>query len=64
MNSLTSPGYSAAPGATTAISGETPATEMPTTSSPGNERLIGQLVDVTITEAMTYTLRGEVLIAQ
>ena len=31
---------------------------------PGNERLIGQLVDVTITEAMTYTLRGEVLIAQ
>lgn len=40
MNSLTSPGYSAAPGATTAISGETPATEMPTTSSPGNERLI------------------------
>ena len=29
---------------------------------PGNERLIGQLVDVKITEAMTYTLRGEVLI--
>ena len=27
---------------------------------PGNERLIGQLVDVKITEAMTYTLRGEV----
>ncbi len=29
---------------------------------PGQERLIGQLVDVKITEAMTYTLRGEVLI--
>ena len=29
---------------------------------PGNERLIGQLVDVKITEAMTYTLRGEVAI--
>ena len=31
---------------------------------PGQERLIGQLVDVKITEAMTYTLRGEVVIAQ
>ena len=29
---------------------------------PGNERLIGQLVDVKITEAMTYTLRGEVAV--
>ena len=29
---------------------------------PGNERLIGQLVDVKITEAMTYTLRAEVAI--
>ena len=31
---------------------------------PGQERLIGQLVDVKITEAMAYTLRGEVVIAQ
>ncbi len=31
---------------------------------PGHERLIGQLVDVTITEAMVYTLRGEVVVAQ
>ncbi|MBP7352835.1 MAG: tRNA (N6-isopentenyl adenosine(37)-C2)-methylthiotransferase MiaB [Comamonas sp.] len=29
---------------------------------PGNERLIGQMVDVRITEAKTYTLRGEVLV--
>lgn len=29
---------------------------------PGNERLIGQLVDVKITEAKAYTLRGEVLV--
>ncbi|WP_218241045.1 tRNA (N6-isopentenyl adenosine(37)-C2)-methylthiotransferase MiaB [Comamonas fluminis] len=29
---------------------------------PGNERLIGQLVDVKITEAKAYTLRGEVLL--
>ena len=29
---------------------------------PGSERLIGQLVDVKITETMTYTLRGEVAI--
>ncbi|MEG3044526.1 MAG: tRNA (N6-isopentenyl adenosine(37)-C2)-methylthiotransferase MiaB [Comamonas sp.] len=29
---------------------------------PGQERLIGQMVDVRITETMTYTLRGEVLI--
>ena len=28
---------------------------------PGQERLIGQLIDVQITEAKTYTLRGEVL---
>ncbi len=28
---------------------------------PGNERLIGQLIDVRITEAKTYTLRGEVV---
>ena len=28
---------------------------------PGNPRLIGQLIDVRITEAMTYTLRGEVV---
>jgi tRNA-2-methylthio-N6-dimethylallyladenosine synthase len=26
----------------------------------GGERLIGQLIDVKITEAMTYTLRGVV----
>ena len=31
---------------------------------PGNERLIGQMVDVKITEAMTYTLRGEVAIKE
>ena len=31
---------------------------------PGQERLIGQMVDVKITEAMAYTLRGEVVIAQ
>jgi tRNA-2-methylthio-N6-dimethylallyladenosine synthase len=30
---------------------------------PGNPRLIGQLIDVRITEAMTYTLRGEVVTA-
>lgn len=29
---------------------------------PGNARLIGQMVDVTITEAKAYTLRGEVLV--
>jgi len=29
---------------------------------PGNERLIGQMVDVRVTEAKTYTLRGEVLV--
>ncbi|MEG0675844.1 MAG: tRNA (N6-isopentenyl adenosine(37)-C2)-methylthiotransferase MiaB [Comamonas sp.] len=29
---------------------------------PGNERLIGQLVDVKITEAKAYTLRGEVVL--
>ena len=29
---------------------------------PGNERLIGQMVDVKITEAKAYTLRGEVLV--
>ena len=28
---------------------------------PGPERLIGQMIDVTITEAKTYTLRGEVV---
>ena len=28
---------------------------------PGHERLIGQLIDVKITEARTYTLRGEVV---
>ena len=28
---------------------------------PGNPRLIGQLINVRITEAMTYTLRGEVV---
>jgi tRNA-2-methylthio-N6-dimethylallyladenosine synthase len=27
---------------------------------PGHERLIGQMIDVRITEARTYTLRGEV----
>ncbi len=30
---------------------------------PGKERLIGQLIDVKITEAMAYTLRGEVVTA-
>ncbi len=30
----------------------------------GSERLIGQLIDVTITEAMTYTLRGNVAVAE
>ncbi|WP_027016310.1 tRNA (N6-isopentenyl adenosine(37)-C2)-methylthiotransferase MiaB [Comamonas composti] len=29
---------------------------------PGNERLIGQMVDVRITEARTYTLRGEIML--
>ncbi|MEG2999731.1 MAG: tRNA (N6-isopentenyl adenosine(37)-C2)-methylthiotransferase MiaB [Comamonas sp.] len=29
---------------------------------PGNERLIGQMVDVRVTEAKTYTLRGEVVV--
>ena len=29
---------------------------------PGNARLIGQMVDVKITEAKAYTLRGEVLL--
>jgi tRNA-2-methylthio-N6-dimethylallyladenosine synthase len=28
---------------------------------PGQERLVGQMIDVQITEAMTYTLRGEVV---
>jgi len=27
----------------------------------GDRRLVGQMADVTITEAKTYTLRGEVL---
>ncbi|QIL83396.1 tRNA (N6-isopentenyl adenosine(37)-C2)-methylthiotransferase MiaB [Diaphorobacter sp. HDW4A] len=31
---------------------------------PGNERLIGQLIDVRITEAKTYTLRGEVMTSE
>ena len=31
---------------------------------PAPERLIGQMVDVNITEAMTYTLRGEVVTAE
>ena len=31
---------------------------------PGNERLIGQMVDVKITEAKTYTLRAEVLVKE
>jgi len=30
----------------------------------GSDRLIGQLIDVTITEAMTYTLRGSVAVAE
>jgi tRNA-2-methylthio-N6-dimethylallyladenosine synthase len=30
----------------------------------GGQRLIGNLIDVTITEAMTYTLRGEVLLKE
>ena len=30
----------------------------------GAQRLIGNLIDVTITEAMTYTLRGEVLLKE
>jgi tRNA-2-methylthio-N6-dimethylallyladenosine synthase len=28
----------------------------------GNERLIGQMIDVKITEARTFTLRGEVVV--
>jgi len=31
---------------------------------PGHERLIGQLIDVKITEARTYTLRGEVVMQE
>ncbi|MBF5002921.1 tRNA (N6-isopentenyl adenosine(37)-C2)-methylthiotransferase MiaB [Diaphorobacter caeni] len=31
---------------------------------PGNARLIGQLIDVRITEAKTYTLRGEVVTSE
>ena len=31
---------------------------------PGNERLIGQMIDVRITEARTYTLRGAVLTSE
>src|SRR5439155_5094503 len=31
---------------------------------PGNTRLVGQMVDVTITEAMSHTLRGEVALAE
>jgi tRNA-2-methylthio-N6-dimethylallyladenosine synthase len=30
----------------------------------GNARLIGQLVDVTITEALPHSLRGEVVTAE
>ena len=30
----------------------------------GGQRLVGQMVDVTITEAKTYTLRGEVLVRE
>lgn len=40
MNTLTFPGYSAAPDATTTNGGQAPATKVPTASSPGNERLI------------------------
>ncbi|MBB1649198.1 MULTISPECIES: tRNA (N6-isopentenyl adenosine(37)-C2)-methylthiotransferase MiaB [Delftia] len=29
---------------------------------PGNERLIGQMIDVKVTEARTFTLRGEVVV--
>ncbi len=31
---------------------------------PGHARLMGQMVDVRITEAKTYTLRGEVLLRE
>ena len=31
---------------------------------PGQPRLVGQMVDVTITEAKAYTLRGEVLVRE
>ena len=31
---------------------------------PGHERLIGQMIDVKITEARTYTLRGEVVMGE
>ena len=31
---------------------------------PGHERLIGQMVDVKITEAKAYTLRAEVLVKE
>ncbi|MFY8042132.1 MAG: TRAM domain-containing protein, partial [Rhodoferax sp.] len=30
----------------------------------GHPRLVGQLVDVTITETRSYTLRGEVMIPE
>jgi tRNA-2-methylthio-N6-dimethylallyladenosine synthase len=30
----------------------------------GQPRLVGQMVDVTITEAKAYTLRGEVLVRE
>jgi tRNA-2-methylthio-N6-dimethylallyladenosine synthase len=31
---------------------------------PGNARLVGQMVDVTITEAMPHSLRGEVAVKE
>src|SRR5205823_4034245 len=31
---------------------------------PGNARLLGQMVDLTITEAMSHTLRGEIRVKE
>jgi tRNA-2-methylthio-N6-dimethylallyladenosine synthase len=35
-----------------------------TVNFPGNARLIGQMIDVTITEAMPHSLRGEVVVKE
>jgi tRNA-2-methylthio-N6-dimethylallyladenosine synthase len=35
-----------------------------TVNFPGNARLIGQMIDVTITEAMPHSLRGEVVLSE
>ncbi|HWX03279.1 TRAM domain-containing protein, partial [Collimonas sp.] len=33
-------------------------------AGPNGARLIGELIDVTITETLTYTLRGEIVVAE